>query len=115
MRINLFLIMLFMSASALAQTLITEKYELTIAELCEEGVVGCDNVVLNILEHGTGGEQRINGETFHTHCSDGTTPCAFQGYRFKAKNQTYRILNNGTFQIFDNNGEQVYSGKGKWQ
>lgn len=100
MRINLFFIMLFMSASALAQTLITEKYELTIAELCEEGVVGC--------------EQQINGEAFHTHCSDGTTPCAFQGYRFKTKSKTYRILNNDTFQIFDNNGEQNYSEKGKW-
>ncbi|ALU44935.1 hypothetical protein [Pseudoalteromonas rubra] len=114
MRKILFLLVLSMSCSTFAQTLVTSKYELTITELCEEGVVGCDNVVLNMIEHDSADKKRIGGEAFHTKCADGVTPCAFQGYRFKTKNKTYRILNNGTFQVFDKNGEQIYSEKGQW-
>ncbi|ESP92500.1 MULTISPECIES: hypothetical protein [Pseudoalteromonas] len=114
MRKILFLFVLIVSSNSYGQTLVTGKYELTITELCEEGVVGCDNVVLNMIEHDSAEKIRIGGEAFHTMCADGVTPCAFQGYRFKTKSETYRILNNGTFQIFDTNGEQIHSEKGKW-
>lgn len=114
MRKILFLLFISISSSAISQTLVTNEYELTITELCEEGIVGCDNVVLNMIPHDSADKKRIGGEAFHTMCADGVTPCAFQGYRFKTKNEIYRILDDGTFQIFDKNGKQILSEKGKW-
>lgn len=114
MRLVFILGLLLFSAFCQSETLVTNKYEATVTQLCEEGAVVCDNVVLNLIDNVTGDKLRIGGETLHTKCADGITPCAFQGYVFTTSKNTYRILSKGQLQIFDKRGELIFSERGNW-
>ena len=95
-------------------TLTTKNYIVTISRLCPEGSVTCDNVKYVGVSKKSGNIIKLNGTTLHTMCTDGKTPCHFQGYEFKNGNITYRVLERGLLQVIQGESRVLLEEKGTW-
>jgi hypothetical protein len=92
--------LLLCSQSALAETLKTKTFRVTITRNCPEGYVTCNNVTYYGKNLKTGSSIRLTGKTIHTTCADGVTPCRFLGYEFRNKPYLYRVTEDGRLQIY---------------
>ncbi|ARV63035.1 hypothetical protein BZZ01_14905 [Nostocales cyanobacterium HT-58-2] len=100
--------------AALAETLTTTNFNITITRKCPEGSVSCNNVIYNGTNVRTGDSIRLTGKTIHTTCADGVTPCRFIGYQFRNANYLYQVTEDGALQIYQGK-KLVLQEKGTWR
>jgi len=112
MKHTLFLL-LFFSFGLNADTLITSSYKVEIGA-CPEGYVTCDTIPVELKELKTGIVSTHIGETLHTLCKDGVTPCRFLGYHFTSDVSQYYIYENGSLMIYAADEQLVVDEQGKW-
>lgn len=91
--------LMFIAASAAADTLVTKNYTVGIQVNCPEGDVVCDDVSYHAVSHKSGNELRLKGKTLSRMCADGVTPCQFLGYEFTHGNTTYLVLDSGQLRV----------------
>ncbi|HET8791985.1 MAG TPA: hypothetical protein VFM75_12320 [Modicisalibacter sp.] len=104
-----------MSVPAVAATLITPNYVVTIESHCAEGNVTCDDITYTGKSRKSGNAITLKGTTWHTLCADGVTPCRFLGYRFKNGNITYSATQGGKLVVVRNETEVLVSEEGDWR
>lgn len=73
----------------------TENYMIEITVRCSEGDVACERVSYKGINKTTGATLELHGETMHTPCRDGVTPCRFLGYRFRNGKTDYFVWEAG--------------------
>ncbi|MBW4590872.1 MAG: hypothetical protein KME33_37780 [Aetokthonos hydrillicola CCALA 1050] len=93
--------LLLYSQSALAETLKTKTFRITITRSCPEGNISCNKVRYYGRNLKTGNSIHLVGKTIHTTCADGVTPCRFLGYEFRNKQYLYRVTQDGKLQIYE--------------
>ncbi len=102
------------STSAVASTLTTSSYNVTVSQNCTEGNVTCDDVSYKGVSRKTGKSIELNGTTMHSMCADGVTPCRFLGYEFVNGDITYKVLESGILQVIRGDSEVLLEEKGTW-
>ncbi|MBN8455624.1 MAG: hypothetical protein J5X21_16570 [Candidatus Accumulibacter sp.] len=73
----------------------TEHYLVEITVRCPEGDVSCERVGYRGVNKKTGAALELRGETMHSTCADGVTPCRFLGYRFRNGKTHYFVWEEG--------------------
>lgn len=63
-------------------------------------MISCNDVELQLRNRITGEVDRIRGETSHTTCADGISPCRFLGYRFSKGGLIY-FVSVGYIAVYD--------------
>jgi hypothetical protein len=106
--------LLVLSQAALADTLRTKDFRVTITNNCPEGEVACNNVNYHGVNVNTGASVQLLGRTLHTSCADGVTPCRFVGYEFSNGNYRYLVTEEGSLQVYQN-GKLVLNQRGNWE
>lgn len=102
------------------ERLVTQNYEVTIFDFCEEGCVSCDKQIYYGESRKTGKSILLTGRTLHSQGKDGT-PGMFHGYEFKNGDTTYQVLEEGNgsalLRVFrnDKNESTIVEESGKWQ
>jgi hypothetical protein len=107
-------ISLVLSQAALADTLRTKDFRVTITNNCQEGEVVCNNVTYKGVNVNTNASIQLQGRTVHTLCADGVTPCRFVGYEFSNGNYRYLVTEEGRLQVYQN-GKIVLNQRGSWE
>lgn len=111
----LFVVLLLFSQCSLGARLITDTYIVEVEVNCPEGNVTCDNVTMTVFNKSDGSfKEKASGKTFHTKCKDGT-PCRFLGYIFVNGANTFRVFENGNFEVIIDTNKLVHSEKGTWE
>ena len=105
---------LVLSQAALADTLKTKDFRVTITNNCQEGEVVCNNVTYKGVNVNTNASIQLRGKTVHTLCADGVTPCRFVGYQFSNGNYRYLVTEQGSLQVYQN-GKIVLNQRGTWE
>lgn len=106
--------LLLWSEAAIADVLRAGNYRVTITVNCPEGTVVCDDVSYQAVNVNTGASLRLNGQTVHSFCADGVTPCRFQGYEFRNQNYRYFVTEDGQLRVF--RGEElILNQPGTWE
>ncbi len=101
-------------AHAEALVLKTPSFVVKIDVRCAEGNVTCDDVVYTGTSRKTGKSIKVKGQTMHSTCADGVTPCQFQGYTFNNGRTNYTVLESGQLTVMSG-GKTLMSEKGVWQ
>jgi hypothetical protein len=101
------------SQTALAETLKTKSFNVSITKNCPEGNVTCNNVTYYGKNLKTGASVRLTGKTIHTTCKDGVTPCRFLGYEFRNKQYLYRVTADGTLEVYQGK-KLILEERGAW-
>jgi hypothetical protein len=101
-------------------TLETERFVVEITPRCSEGEVTCQRVNYRGVSKKSGAELSLRGETMHTRCADGVSPCRFLGYRFRSGKTRYLVWDdgdgvNGTLEVQAPNGKAVLTERGTWK
>lgn len=109
------LLALMASFPALAETLVTPNYVVTIERHCAEGNVTCDDVTYTGESRKSGNSITLTGTTRHTLCADGVTPCRFLGYQFENGDVTYFVTETGKLEVVRNETEILVSEEGHWR
>ncbi len=73
----------------------TENHMVEITVRCPEGNVTCERVSYKGINKKNGATLELRGETMHTTCGDGVTPCRFLGYRFRKGKTHYFVWEDG--------------------
>lgn len=105
--------LLLPSQAALADTLRTKDFRVTITNNCPEGNVTCKDVTYYGTNLKTGASIQLTGKTIHTLCADRVTPCRFLGYEFSNGNYRYVVTENGRLQVYQGR-KLVLDQKGNW-
>lgn len=109
----LFVLMLI-SPLIMAEVLETPHYLVTITRQCKEYEVVCNKVTYVGISKKTGQMIKLKGNTEHTLCSDGISPCMFIGYVFKNGKTSYHVSEAGDLTVL--NGSKVtFQESGKWK
>jgi len=95
------------------QRLDTPGYKVTITQNCEEGNVTCDDVSYTGTSKKSGKAITLRGQTMHSRCRDGVTPCAFQGYVFRSGRVTYTVHADGRLVVTEGK-KTLVNQRGKW-
>lgn len=96
------------------QILRTPNYQITITSTCEEGVVGCDEVIYSGVNLKTGKSITLKGKDSMHLCSDGVTPCHHLGYEFHHLGTDYFVSDEGLLTV--TRGKKVLlNEQGTWQ
>jgi hypothetical protein len=106
-------VLLFLGQAASAETLTTPNFTVTITRNCPEGYVTCDDVTYMGINRQTKQSIRLQGQTHHTLCADGVTPCAFVGYIFRNGNFQYFVSRSGDLQVYENE-KLIMEERGTW-
>lgn len=93
--------------------LTTPSFVIEIKVNCVEGAVTCDNVSYVGTSKKTGKSIKLRGRTEHSMCSDGVTPCEFQGYEFNNGTTHYRVQKDGSL-LVTQGGNVLLEQKGNW-
>jgi len=93
------------SSWAMAQTLDTPHFTITITCQTEEYEVGCSSVSYDGISKKTGEEMQLQGKQIMQMCADGVTPCHSLGYEFMNGNIRYFVSESG--QLMVNQGDKV--------
>ena len=111
------IILLTLSSFSHPDVLVTPSAKAIINQLCEEGEVTCSKVKLELVEVSSGTTLHAFGKTMHSICSDGTTPCAFQGWEFYNRNGVASIFITpaGKVTMQNQEGEVTFEESGTWQ
>ena len=107
------LFLLFACLTASAEKLVTKNYVIEIVS-CPEGNVSCKNVQFTIKELISKQKQTVIGETVHSLCKDGTTPCRFQGYQFSTTKEHFTLTTDGSLTIKKSDKTSTVE-QGKWE
>ncbi len=99
---------------ALADTLRTQNYRVTITVNCPEEEVVCNDVTYDGSNVNTGESLQLQGRTVSTLCADGVTPCRFIGYEFFNGDYRYLVTEEGRLQV-SINGEIILDQSGNWE
>ncbi len=102
-------------ALSLGDQLTTKNYVITITRHCQEGEVTCDKVTYQGVSKKSGQAITLKGNTKHTMCADGVTPCQFLGYEFKAGNITYLVLETGLLRVLKGENKVLVEEQGEWK
>ncbi len=94
------LMVLLDGPAALAETLQTPNFRVTITSRCPEGTVTCEDVAYVGRDRRTGASIQLTGRTVHTTCADGVTPCRFVGYEFRNGDYRYIVTAAGELQVY---------------
>jgi hypothetical protein len=94
------LTLLVSAKSALAETLKTQNFSVTITRNCPEGSVTCNDVTYVGHDLNTGESIRLKGKTMQHLCADRLTPCRFLGYEFRNRNYRYVVTVDGNLQVY---------------
>jgi|SRR6476469_1847960 len=105
---------LVLSQAALADTLRTKDFRVTIINNCQEGQIVCNNVTYKGVNVNTNASIQLRGRTVHKLCADKVTPCRFVGYQFSKGNYRYLVTEEGSLQVYKN-GKLVLKQRGKWE
>ena len=105
---------LTLTPDVLAEKLISHTFEVAVKRGCGEGHVTCDNVAFELTNKHTGTSSHSIGKTLHSKCSDGVTPCKFQGYTFMIGDFSYILYARGSIEILNSKNEIVTSEQGEW-
>ncbi|MEX2516534.1 MAG: hypothetical protein WD572_06430 [Gammaproteobacteria bacterium] len=111
--ILLFISLLLVVADGTTAQLETDSLLLTVDVHCAEGNVICASVTLQAIHKGTGASLILNGETLHTRCADGITPCRFIGYHFGHHDLVYQLTEQGVFSVLSGS-DTVFEEAGTW-
>jgi hypothetical protein len=111
----LMLALLPFAISVNASDLETPHYQVQIDTRCAEGNVTCDQVIYQGKSKVSGNSIELIGETWHTTCADGVSPCRFLGYRFRNGNVIYYVHETGYLEVIRNKAETQVSEQGQWQ
>ena len=111
----IFLCILIFSVSTIASTLTTDNYTVTIEVHCSEGNVTCSDVSYEGVSKKSGNSIKLKGETWHSVCADGVTPCRFLGYKFKNGSYKYLVHESGLLQVIKGKTKVLVEEHGKWQ
>ena len=103
-----------MFSNVSAQTLVTDSFKIMIEYDCNEGEVTCDKIHFLINAAGSDEKKSYIGNTLHSICADGITPCTFLGYEFEAHGLKYIIYTSGTLEVINYQGKQTLLETGKW-
>lgn len=111
----IYILLIFLSVPVYSETLVTDKFEMHVTRNCEEGVVSCSNMLLNIYElPDLNLKTKAKGTTIHSVCKDGSL-CGFKGYKFEAGAHTFYLYSDGTVNVYlDAKAAPHYSAQGKW-
>ena len=104
--------LLLLAKVTLAETLTTANYRITITHHCPEEHLTCQNVSYQSTHRHTGASVRLTGQTVHTPCADGVSPCRFIGYEFRQGNYRY-FLTHDELQIY-HGSQLLLVEKGTW-
>ncbi|MEP0898733.1 MULTISPECIES: hypothetical protein [Leptolyngbya] len=96
-----------------AETLTTPNFTVTITRNCPEGYVTCNDVTYIGINRQTKQSIRLKGQTQHTLCADGVTPCAFLGYVFHNGNFHYFVSRSGDLQVYEDE-KLIMEERGTW-
>lgn len=107
--------LLCLPALCLGDQLTTKNYLITITRHCQEGEVTCDKVTYHGISKKTQQAITLNGQTLHTLCADGATPCRFLGYEFNAGKITYFVLETGLLRVVKNGNKVLVEEQGEWK
>lgn len=97
-----------------ARTLTTPSFIVRIKVNCAEGNVTCNNVTYVGTSRKTGKSITLHGNTKHSMCADGITPCRFQGYEFWNGKTYYRVLDDGSLSVLQQN-RTLLEERGSWK
>ncbi|MFC3153452.1 hypothetical protein ACFOEK_20595 [Litoribrevibacter euphylliae] len=115
MKPYLVLVMCSLVFPVFGATLTTSNYVISVETHCEEGMVVCDDVSYIGTSKKSGNSIRLKGETWHTVCADGVTPCRFIGYRFKNGDITYQVMDSGVLQVIQGQDKVLLEEQGEWR
>lgn len=107
-------LLLLLSSFANADTLISPSYRFVLEQNCAEGEVSCATISGYLETKASGVKQNFTGETRHSLCADGVTPCRFQGYEVSAGGITYFLTDDGGISIIAKDGTVTGSEQGQW-
>ncbi|MCU9948718.1 hypothetical protein [Pseudomonas sp. PDM13] len=114
MRYALALPLLLAAGPLLAQTLETRGYRIEIIDQCEEGTVGCDNVLYRGTSKKSGNTLELKGRQLMRMCADGVTPCHSLGYEFNNGDTHYFVSEDGHLSV--TRGERtLVDQQGEWR
>ncbi|MGA4633776.1 hypothetical protein ACPA5B_07810 [Pseudomonas solani] len=99
MKYALALPLLLAAGPLLAQTLETPGYRIEIIDQCEEGTVGCDNVLYRGTSKKSGNTLELKGRQLMRMCVDGVTPCHSLGYEFNNGDTHYFVSEDGHLSV----------------
>ena len=97
-----------------ARTLTTPSFVIRIKANCAEGNVTCNDVTYMGTSRKTGKSITLRGKTKHSMCADGITPCRFQGYEFWNGKTYYRVLDDGSLSVLQQN-RTLLEERGSWK
>lgn len=109
-----FISLLLLFADGETAQLETDSLLLRVDVHCAEGNVTCAAVTLQAMHKITGASLILNGETLHTRCADGITPCRFIGYHFSHHDLVYQLTEQGVFSVLSGS-DIVFEEAGTWQ
>ncbi|EQM65966.1 hypothetical protein QYE80_27685 [Pseudomonas tohonis] len=114
MRYTLALPLLLAAGPLLAQTLETPGYRIEIIDQCEEGTVGCDNMLYRGTSKKSGNTLELKGRQLMRLCADGVTPCHSLGYEFNNGDTRYFVGEDGHLSV--TRGERtLVDQQGEWR
>ncbi len=111
--------LVLVAQSALASTLVTPSYEITVTENCPEGEIACQDVTYASKNRRTKRTVHLKGRSIVHNCpgdqgdGPGKTPCHHVGYEFRAGKTTYDVDDDGRFTV-TRAGRVVLEERGKW-
>lgn len=96
------------------RTLTTPSFVIRVKLNCAEGKVTCDDVTYVGTSTKTGKSIQLHGKTTHAVCADRVTPCRFQGYEFWNGKTRYRVLDDGTLSVTQQD-KVLLEERGSWE
>jgi hypothetical protein len=92
----------------------TPHYRITITQVCEEYVIGCNHVFYHGVSRKSGSTVDLKGEQEMSMCADGKTPCHLIGWRFKKDITEYFVSDSGVLLVSQGKKELMREA-GKWK
>ena len=114
MKFVVFYLFFFMSFCVCSQQLDTAHYSIQISQQCPEGEVQCQQVIYKGVSKVSGASIELKGQSWHTRCADGVTPCRFLGYEFKNGRLRYLVHESGLLQVIGSRGNVIVEEQGRW-
>ncbi|MCZ2721418.1 hypothetical protein O1D97_07075 [Marinomonas sp. 15G1-11] len=104
---------MWLSSDVIADRLETPSYRIQIERFCDEGEVTCNKVRYYGVSKRSGHTLFLMGESMHSLCKDGITPCRFLGYHFMYETFEYFVYESGLFLVKEKDQIKVEE-QGEW-
>lgn len=97
-----------------AERIETPTFDILVKWMCEEGHVSCDNITFSVENQRDGTTRHYVGESIHSLCADGESPCRFLGYRFRAGCMSFTLYSHGYIEVVSEELGVLLSEEGQW-